>query len=341
MPDVDALDLALLTALRENPRAGALALSRLTHVARATVESRLSRLERAGVITGYGPDIDVAAAGFTVIAFVTLEIAQGALDRVKSDLSDIPAVLEAYAVTGSADMICKVAATSHADLQQTLLRIDSSPSVARSTSAIALSTVIAPRDLPLLTSRAPATTPRSPAFRLTQRAPAFRLGTRGRRSLETRRPSPRVRSFPDGVLDVLAGLLQVALDLVGLALDFKRRVVNGLTVSLLDLALGLLGLVLCLVSCTHGRSFLRWTFRPYLGPLPMRSAFTQAWGSSSRKPTLSVTWKWIRWSPSIRPRMSLTSNQSRLWSVFDARPMAPLIASSMLSAEEPTISLTE
>jgi DNA-binding Lrp family transcriptional regulator len=171
MPDLDALDLALLTALRENPRAGALALSRLTRVARATVESRLSRLERSGVITGYGPDIDVAAAGFTVIAFVTLEIAQGALDRVKSDLSDIPAVLEAYAVTGSADMICKVAATSHADLQQTLLRIDSSPSVARSTSAIALSTVIAPRDLPLLTSRAPATTPRSPAFRLLRRTP--------------------------------------------------------------------------------------------------------------------------------------------------------------------------
>ena len=121
MPDLDALDLALLTALRENPRAGALALSRLTRVARATVESRLSRLERSGVITGYGPDIDVAAAGFTVIAFVTLEIAQGALDRVKSDLAAIPAVLEAYAVTGSADMICKVAATSHADLQQTLL----------------------------------------------------------------------------------------------------------------------------------------------------------------------------------------------------------------------------
>jgi hypothetical protein len=63
-------------------------------------------------------------------------------------------------------MICKVAATSHADLQQTLLRIDSSSSVARSTSAIALSTVIAPRDLPLLTSRTPASTPRSPAFRL-------------------------------------------------------------------------------------------------------------------------------------------------------------------------------
>ena len=165
MPDLDALDLALLTAARENPRAGALALSRITRVARATVESRLGRLEQAGVITGYGPDIDVAAAGFTVTAFVTLEIAQGALDQVHADLAAIPAVLEAYAITGSADVTCKVGATSHADLQQTLLRIDSSPSVARSTSAIVLSTVIAPRDLPLLKSREPAATPRSPAFR--------------------------------------------------------------------------------------------------------------------------------------------------------------------------------
>lgn len=165
MAELDALDLALVTALREHPHAGVLELSRRTRVARATAESRLRRMEQAGIITGYGPDIDVAAAGFTVLAFVTLEIAQGALEAVRADLAAIPAVLEAYAVTGSADMICKVAATSHADLQRTLLLIDSSPSVARSTSAIALSEVIAPRDLPLLSSRPAAAVPRSPAFR--------------------------------------------------------------------------------------------------------------------------------------------------------------------------------
>ena len=139
MAELDALDLALVTALRGNPRAGALELSRVTKVARATVESRLRRMEQAGVITGYGPDIDVVAAGFTVLAFVTLSIAQGALSAVQADLAAIPAVLEAYAITGSADVVCKVAATSHADLQQVLLRIDSSPSVARSTSAIVIS----------------------------------------------------------------------------------------------------------------------------------------------------------------------------------------------------------
>ncbi len=165
MAELDALDLALLTALRENPRAGVLQLSRITRVARATVQARLDRMEQSGVITGYGPDVDVAAAGFGVLAFVTLEITQGALDRVREDLAAIPGVLEAHAITGSGDVLCAVAATSNADLQQTLLRIDNSPSVARSTSAIALSTVIRRRDLPLLTSRPATRASRSPAFR--------------------------------------------------------------------------------------------------------------------------------------------------------------------------------
>ncbi len=165
MAELDALDLALLTALRSNPRAGVLQLSRLARVARATVQARLDRMEQAGVITGYGPDVDVAAAGYGVLAFVTLEIHQGVLSQVQEDLAAIPGVLEAHAITGVGDVLCKVAATSHADLQQTLLRIDSSPSVARSTSAIALSTVIERRDLPLLTSRPAARGTRSPAFR--------------------------------------------------------------------------------------------------------------------------------------------------------------------------------
>ena len=120
----DALDLALLGALREHPKAGALELSRRLGVARGTVQARLQRLEDGGVITGYGPDIDLAAAGFAVQAFVTLEIAQGALDDVTADLAAMPGVLEAYATTGIGDVLCRMAARSHGDLQQTLLQLE-------------------------------------------------------------------------------------------------------------------------------------------------------------------------------------------------------------------------
>lgn len=149
---LDRLDLALLTAIRARPRAGVLELSRVLKVARATVQSRMDRLDRAGVVTGYGPEIDVAAAGFPVCAFITLEIAQGALADVTAHLAAIPGVLEAYATTGVGDVLCKVAAASHEDLQRTLLRLTSSPAVARSTSVVVLSTVVEPRALPLLSS---------------------------------------------------------------------------------------------------------------------------------------------------------------------------------------------
>ena len=151
---LDALDVALLTALREHPRAGALELSRITGVARATVSARLQRLENDGVVTGYGPDVDVTAAGFGVQAFVTLEIAQGALEDVQRDLEDIPGLLEAHATTGSGDVLCRVAASSHEGLQQILVDLNRSSAIVRSTSVVVLSQLVPWRTLPLLRSEA-------------------------------------------------------------------------------------------------------------------------------------------------------------------------------------------
>jgi DNA-binding Lrp family transcriptional regulator len=165
---LDELDLALLRATSEHPRVGDLELSRLTRVARATVQSRLRRLTDAGVIADWGPALDPAAAGFPVQAYVTLEIAQGALDEVARHLAAIPEVLEASVVTGSSDVLLKVATASHAELQAALVRLDQSSAVVRSTSVVVLSVLVEPRVLPLLEtavhggSRAPAYRRREP-----------------------------------------------------------------------------------------------------------------------------------------------------------------------------------
>jgi DNA-binding Lrp family transcriptional regulator len=161
---LDALDLALLGALREHPRAGALELSRQLRVARGTVQARLQRLEDDGVVTGYGPDVDLAAAGFGVQAFVTLEIAQGALEAVTADLVAMPGVLEAHATTGVGDVLCRVAARSHGELQQVLLELGRSSCIVRSTSVVALSELVPLRTLPLLTAEAAAPA-RAPGYR--------------------------------------------------------------------------------------------------------------------------------------------------------------------------------
>ena len=129
------------------------------------MQARLDRLERTGIVTGYGPDVDVAAAGFPVQAFVTLEIAQGALDDVSAELAAIPSVLEAYATTGSSDVVCRLAAASHQGLQDALLELNRSPTIARSTSVVVLSVVVPPRVLPLLESENRAGPRRAPAYR--------------------------------------------------------------------------------------------------------------------------------------------------------------------------------
>ncbi len=168
---LDALDVALLSALGDHPRAGDLELSRLTKVARATVQSRLRRLEEAGVIASWQPALDVASAGFPVQAFVTLEISQGALDEVARHLEGIPQVLEAYVTTGTSDVVLRLATASHPDLQATLVRIDQSSAVVRSTSVMVLSTLVPPRTLPLLASAEHKPSAHAPAYRRTTVAP--------------------------------------------------------------------------------------------------------------------------------------------------------------------------
>lgn len=167
--ELDALDVSLIEALVDHPRAGVLELSRQLAVARATVQARLQRLEDAGVIVGYGPDIDLRRAGYPVHAFVTLEIAQGRLDDVASELAAVPGILEAYATTGEADVLCRLAATSHEDLQDILLELNRLASVVRSTSVITLSVVVPPRVLPLLKNRPHVGAQRAPGYRTPSR----------------------------------------------------------------------------------------------------------------------------------------------------------------------------
>lgn len=150
---LDELDVRLLRLLDENPRVGVLELSRLAGVARGTVSARMQRWEQAGIVRGYGPVLDLEAAGFPVQALATLEIAQGRLSEIADFLASLPGVIEAYATTGTGDVVCRLAAASNADLQQLLLRLNESEAIRRSTSVVILSTLVAPRAMPLLAAR--------------------------------------------------------------------------------------------------------------------------------------------------------------------------------------------
>jgi DNA-binding Lrp family transcriptional regulator len=148
---IDELDARLISLLSAEPRVGVLEASRRLGVARGTVQARLDRLHRSGVVTGYGPDVDPAALGHGVTAFVTLEIRQaGGHDPVAARLAAIPEVIEAHTITGSGDMLCRVVARTNADLQRVIDTIVDVAGVVRTSTVIALATPLRYRVLPLV-----------------------------------------------------------------------------------------------------------------------------------------------------------------------------------------------
>ena len=128
----------LLAALGELTRPNVLELSRRLGLARNTVQSRIDRLEGSGVIAGWGPVVDLKAMGYDVLAFVTLEIAQGQETAALAELAAIPEVLEIHKTTGPGDLICRVVARTNEHLHLVLERVLAAPGVQRTTSSLAL-----------------------------------------------------------------------------------------------------------------------------------------------------------------------------------------------------------
>src|SRR6185437_15490380 len=100
---IDVLDGQLLALLREHPRMGLVEVARQLGVARGTVQARLDKLQRTGVVTGFGPDVDLHRLGFPILAFVTVELQQGRLEEAIAELREVPEVIEVHGTTGPED----------------------------------------------------------------------------------------------------------------------------------------------------------------------------------------------------------------------------------------------
>ncbi|ADD40004.1 Lrp/AsnC family transcriptional regulator [Stackebrandtia nassauensis] len=152
---IDRLDAQLIALLTAEPRIGVLECARRLSVARGTVQARLDKLSARGIIRGFGPEIHPTALGYTVMAFVTLEIRQlRGHDTVTRHLESIPEVLEVHTVTGSGDLMCRVVSRTNADLQRVIDTIVSSDGVVRASTVIALDEQIGYRTLPLVEAAA-------------------------------------------------------------------------------------------------------------------------------------------------------------------------------------------
>ena len=140
MTSLDDIDISLIHIMRTRPKTPVAELARLANVARGTAQARITRMEEAGIVEGYGPDVSAVSIGYDVLAFVTLEIAQGQDDAIVTHLTAIPEVLEVHAVTGPGDLLCRVVARSNEHLHHVLQQVLAAPGITRTETHLALHT---------------------------------------------------------------------------------------------------------------------------------------------------------------------------------------------------------
>lgn len=147
---VDVLDTRILRLLIEQPRTSVREYARILGVARGTLQARLDRLERDGVITGTGPSLSPAALGHPVLAFVHLEVTQGHLDEVGDALAALPQIIEVFSTTGGGDLLTRVVARDNGHLEDVIQQLIQLPGVVRTRTDVALRERVAHRVLPLV-----------------------------------------------------------------------------------------------------------------------------------------------------------------------------------------------
>ncbi len=106
----------------------------------AATKRRVDRLRQSGVIRRFTADVEPAALGWTIEAFVEI-YCEGRVppDRMREMVSGIPEVAEAYTVTGEADGILRVRAADTEHFEKVLGIIRNHPGVSRTRSSLVLS----------------------------------------------------------------------------------------------------------------------------------------------------------------------------------------------------------
>ena len=137
---MDDLDEHLLSRLRDNARAPVAELARALGLSRPTIQSRLARLERSGVIAGYAVRLAGAYEAARVHAFVMLTVEPKQAAAVTSALKRLPGVRRLQSVSGPFDMIASIDAEGVGAMDALIDEIGALKGVERTNSSIVLST---------------------------------------------------------------------------------------------------------------------------------------------------------------------------------------------------------
>jgi len=132
-------DQQLLSLLRENARAPTAELARRLGLSRTTVQSRIERLERQAVITGYTVRVSDEAERGGVRAHIMIAVLPRQMTAVVRALHAMPEIRALHSVSGPFDLVAMAQVPSVAGMDELTDRIGAIEGVERTTSSIVLS----------------------------------------------------------------------------------------------------------------------------------------------------------------------------------------------------------
>ena len=122
MKNVDGIDRRLLELLQQDATRSYAALGTAVGLSAGAVHERVRKMRASGVIRRTSVDVEPAALGQGVLAFVMIDSSVWMGDRA-ADFAAIPEVQEAHAVAGDASVLVKVRTSTTGRLQDVLRRL--------------------------------------------------------------------------------------------------------------------------------------------------------------------------------------------------------------------------
>jgi len=138
----DEVDQALIARLREDARVSVTDLARALGLSRSTVQSRLERLERSGLITGYTVRLSETHEAGLIHAYVMITVHPKQAGVVAQQMARMAGVRRLQSVSGPVDMIALAVAPSAAEMDALIDAVGALEGVERTTSSIVLATKV-------------------------------------------------------------------------------------------------------------------------------------------------------------------------------------------------------
>src|ERR1700730_10015578 len=138
---LDAIDRRIVALLQENAKLTFVEVGADVGLSATAVKRRVDRLERDGVIVGYGARVDLRALGQGIEALIEIYCSGSTAPAdVAKSIAGIDQVLSAFTVSGEPDALIRVRVDGIDRLEKLVEKLRRDPNVVRTRTLIVLST---------------------------------------------------------------------------------------------------------------------------------------------------------------------------------------------------------